>query len=71
MTEAVQKEAVQKKAPPLADAKIKVNGEYVTVGAQWSTSAKHTTSVKLDRPIDSFILVNRTPKPKAKTAQPS
>jgi hypothetical protein len=64
-------EAAQKKAPPLADAKIKVNGDYVTVGTQWSTAKRGVTSINLDRPLDSFILVNRTPKPKAKTAQPS
>lgn len=60
-----------KKAPPIADAKEIVNGEYVTIGQQWRTSKAGVTSIHLDRPVDSFILVNRTPKPKAKTAQPS
>jgi hypothetical protein len=60
-----------KKAPPIADAKIHVNGEYQTIGAQWRTSKAGVTSIKLEQPTESFILVNRTPKPNAKTAQPS
>lgn len=60
-----------KKAPPIADAKIEVNGTYETIGVQWKTSKHGVTSVKLDRPTDSFILVNRRPKPKtAKGADP-
>jgi hypothetical protein len=64
-------EAATKKAPPIADAKIEVNGTYETIGTQWRTSKNGVTSVKLDRTVDSFILVNRRPKPKAKTAQPA
>jgi hypothetical protein len=60
-----------KKVPPIADAKIQVYGEYQTIGAQWRTSKAGVTSIKLEQPTDLFILVNRTPKPKAKTAQPS
>jgi len=59
-----------KKAPPIADAKILVNGEYQTIGEQWKTSKPNVTSIKLTQPTDSFILVNRTPKPKAKAATP-
>jgi hypothetical protein len=62
-------DAVAKKAPPIADAKIKVNGDYVTIGTQWTTGKRGITSVNLDRAVDSFILVNRTPKPKAKVVQ--
>lgn len=60
-----------KKAPPIADAKIEVNGTYETIGTQWKTSKPGVTSIKLNQPTDSFILVNRRPKPKTKTAQPS
>jgi hypothetical protein len=49
-------------------AHIEVNGEFITVGSQWLTSKKNVTSVKLDRPVDSFALVNRRPKPKAAKA---
>jgi hypothetical protein len=59
-------EAAHKK-PPLADAKIKSEAGYETVGQIWETSKKNVTSVKLDRPLDSFIIVRRDPKPKAPT----
>jgi hypothetical protein len=54
-----------KQAPPIVDARIEINGGFETVGTQWLTSKRCVTSVKLDRPVDSFILVNRRPKPKA------
>lgn len=57
-----------KRPPPIADAKIEVNGTYEKIGVQWRTSKSGVTSVKLDQPCDSFILVNRRPKPKAKPA---
>jgi hypothetical protein len=65
MTEAI------KTAPPIADAKIKNGDEYEIIGQVWGTTKEGVTSVRLTRPVDSFILVNRTPKPKPKTAQPS
>jgi hypothetical protein len=62
-------EDAPKKAPPLADARVQVNGEYITIGAQWACAKRGVTSIKLDRPVDSFILVNRRPRPKTKPAE--
>jgi len=57
-------EAAPRKTPPIADAKIEINGTYETVGVQWKTSKSGITSIKLDRPLDSFILViaDRSPQ---------
>jgi hypothetical protein len=40
-----------KKAPPIADARIEVNGTYQTVGTQWRTSKSGITSVSSTAPL--------------------
>lgn len=50
--------------------RVLVRRDYETVGAQWATSKRGVTSIKLDRPVDSFILVNRRPKPKTEPSEP-
>jgi hypothetical protein len=50
--------------------RVLVRRGYETVSAQWATSKRGVTSIKLDRPVDSFILVNRRPKPKTEPSEP-
>ena len=63
MTEAAKK-------PPKFEARSQDGDTWENVGAAWETSKKDILSVKLTKPIDSFILVPRR-TPKAKTAQPA
>jgi hypothetical protein len=60
----------KKHLPPAYSARLKNEGSdsWETIGNAWNTSRDNVLSVKLDKPVDSFILVPNNPKPPATKA---